>query len=96
MPGVTRRSVIELARQRGYTVEEGNVSIHEALEADEIFTTGTAVVLTPVGSLTYKGDRKQYGELDKPGTCAGVCGLSVHTASFGTHCLPTVHGMQAV
>jgi branched-chain amino acid aminotransferase len=70
LPGVTRRSVIELARQRGYTVEEGSVSIHEALEADEIFTTGTAVVLTPVGSLTYKGNRKQFGELGKPGAVA--------------------------
>ena len=38
------RSIIELARKRGYTVEEVPVSVHEAMEADELFTTGTAVV----------------------------------------------------
>lgn len=38
------RSIIELARARGYEVEEAPVSVHEAMEADELFTTGTAVV----------------------------------------------------
>lgn len=38
------RSIIELARSRGYDVEEAPVSVHEAMEADELFTTGTAVV----------------------------------------------------
>ena len=38
------RSIIELARLRGYTVLEEPVSIQEAMQADEIFTTGTAVV----------------------------------------------------
>ncbi|GMH35822.1 hypothetical protein BSKO_03690 [Bryopsis sp. KO-2023] len=65
LPGVTRKSVIELARSKGYTVLEEDVSAAEAMEADEVFTTGTAVVLSAVGSLTYKGNRKQYGE---PGT----------------------------
>ncbi len=38
------RSIIELARLRGYTVLEEPISIQEAMEADEVFTTGTAVV----------------------------------------------------
>ena len=54
LPGVTRASIMDLARLRGYTVEEVEISIHEALEADEVFTTGTAVVVCSVGSLTYK------------------------------------------
>ena len=54
LPGVTRKSVIQLARQLGYEVEEAPVSITEAMAADEIFTTGTAVVVSAVGSLTYK------------------------------------------
>ncbi len=54
LPGVTRRSVMELARLRGYTVVEEPISVHEAMEADEVFTTGTAVVLCAVGSLTYQ------------------------------------------
>lgn len=60
LPGVTRKSVIQLARHKGYEVEEGDCPIAEALEADEIFTCGTAVVVLSVGSITYKGQRKQY------------------------------------
>eukprot|EP00951_Prasinocladus_malaysianus_P017056 scaffold134141_cov34-Prasinocladus_malaysianus.AAC.1 len=49
-----------------YDVEERPVSISEAMEADEVFTTGTAVVLCAVGSLTYQGERKQFGEPGEP------------------------------
>ncbi len=54
LPGVTRKSVIQLARQLGYEVQEVNVTVTEAMEADEIFTTGTAVVVSAVGSLTHR------------------------------------------
>ena len=54
LPGVTRKSVIQLLQLKGYTVEETNVPVSEAMEADELFTTGTAVVVCAVGSLTYK------------------------------------------
>ena len=54
LPGVTRKSVIQLARQLGYEVEETNVTVTEAMDADEIFTTGTAVVVSAVGSLTHR------------------------------------------
>jgi len=67
LPGVTRASVIELARSKGYDVREEPVAVEEAMEeADEIFTTGTAVVVSPVGSLTFRGERRQYGEKGKP------------------------------
>lgn len=70
LPGVTRRSIIELARKRGYTVEEVPVSVTEAMEADELFTTGTAVVVCSVGSLTHRGVRKAYTEPGQPGKVA--------------------------
>lgn len=70
LPGVTRRSVIELARRLGYQVEEAPVSVDEALQADEIFTTGTAVVLASVGSLTYKARRHAYSDDGKYGPVA--------------------------
>ena len=54
LPGVTRKSVIQLLQAAGYQVEETNVTVSEAMEADEVFTTGTAVVVCAVGSLTYK------------------------------------------
>ena len=66
LPGVTRRSVIELARSRGYEVKEEPVSVDSAMEADEIFTTGTAVVISPVGSLTYNGKKRVFGKEGEP------------------------------
>ena len=38
--GVTRESTIQLARKLAYDVIEEPVSIHEAMDADEVFTTG--------------------------------------------------------
>lgn len=70
LPGVTRRSIIELARERGYTVEEVPTSVDEAMEADEIFTTGTAVVVSSVGSLTYRGKKKVFGQAGQAGPVA--------------------------
>lgn len=62
LPGITRRSILELAASKGYSVEEGAVTLEEALQADEVFTSGTAVVVSPVGSLTHRDKKVQYGE----------------------------------
>ncbi|CAH8280945.1 unnamed protein product [Arabidopsis lyrata] len=62
LPGITRKSIIEVARSQGFKVEERNVTVDELVEADEVFCTGTAVVLSPVGSITYKSQRFSYGE----------------------------------
>lgn len=66
LPGVTRESILQLAAKKGYSVEETSVSVSEALEADEVFTTGTAVVVSAVGSLAYKGKKRVYGDGQKP------------------------------
>ena len=67
LPGITRRSILELAESRGYTVEEAPITLEEGLQADEVFTSGTAVVVSPVGSLTHKGRKTQFGEPGVPG-----------------------------
>lgn len=61
LPGITRKSIIDVARSQGFQVEERLVAVDELLEADEVFCTGTAVVVSPVGSITYKGRRVSYG-----------------------------------
>lgn len=66
LPGVTRESIMELAAARGYDVEEAPVSVSEALEADEVFTTGTAVSVSSVGSLTCNGEKYMYGNGSTP------------------------------
>ena len=59
LPGVTRMSVIELARHWGEKVSERKVSIDELFEAHaagrlkEVFGSGTAAVISPVGQIKY-------------------------------------------
>ena len=48
LEGITRNSVIDLARQQGLTVRETVFSRDELYIADEVFFTGTAAELTPI------------------------------------------------
>ncbi|MDR2480087.1 MAG: branched-chain-amino-acid transaminase [Treponema sp.] len=61
LPGITRASIIELARDRGVTVNERKISIEEALEeTKECFVSGTAAGATPVSSLTWQGKKAVF------------------------------------
>ena len=59
LPGITRMSSIELMRSWGMQVTERKLSIEEVYEAaqngklDEAFGTGTAAVISPIGSLKW-------------------------------------------
>jgi branched-chain amino acid aminotransferase len=46
--GITRRTVIALAREQGYTVTERHMKPEELRDFDECFLTGTAAEVTPV------------------------------------------------
>jgi branched-chain amino acid aminotransferase len=48
LPGITRDSVIQIAQDLGYTVEEKNLVRADLYLADEIFMCGTAAEVTPV------------------------------------------------
>ncbi len=53
LPGVTRDSIIALAKEKlGLEMLETDVTLTELYDADEVFCTGTAVVVTAVGSIT--------------------------------------------
>lgn len=58
LPGITRRSVIHLAREMKMQVKEERLAIDSAIDADEAFASGTAAVISPIGSISYKG--KEY------------------------------------
>lgn len=62
LDGITRDTVMQLARQEGLTVEEAYMSRDELYLADEIFLTGTAAEVTPVQSV----DDRPVGE-GRPG-----------------------------
>lgn len=63
LPGVTRDSALALMREWGLRVSERQVSIDEVVDAardgtlGEVWGTGTAAVISPVGELSYKGHR---------------------------------------
>ena len=62
LPGITRDSVLTLCREWGIPTEERKISVEELLEAqkngklEEVFGTGTAAVISPVGKLRYKDE----------------------------------------
>jgi branched-chain amino acid aminotransferase len=62
LDGVTRKSVIALAKERGIEVETRQLSVSELIEAaknntlKEIFGSGTAVVVLPIHGFGYKGE----------------------------------------
>lgn len=51
LPGITRHSVIQIARDKGYTVEEKSIPREALYIADEVFFTGTAAEITPIRSV---------------------------------------------
>ncbi|MDE5916819.1 MAG: branched-chain amino acid aminotransferase [Oscillospiraceae bacterium] len=59
LPGITRKSAIEVCRKMGYKVTERKISIQEIAQAydagklEEVFGTGTAAVISPVGHLKW-------------------------------------------
>ena len=63
LDGITRDIVIRIARESGFTLEEGRWPIEILEKADEMFLTGTVKKLMPVTRL----DGKNVGD-GKPGT----------------------------
>jgi branched-chain amino acid aminotransferase len=51
LPGITRDTVIQIAQDLGYVIEEANIIRSDLYLADEIFMTGTAAEVTPVRSV---------------------------------------------
>ena len=60
LPGITRKSCIEVLRHKGYTVHERLLSVDELVDAlkngtlEEAWGTGTAAVVSPIGKLMYE------------------------------------------
>lgn len=54
LDGITRDSMIEVARRCGYVVEESQLTRDDLYVADEIFLTGTAAEVTPIREVDYR------------------------------------------
>ncbi|MGM0417800.1 MAG: branched-chain amino acid aminotransferase [Thermodesulfobacteriota bacterium] len=68
LPGITRDSVIKMAEKEGYTVKQEKISIDYILKAgeenrlQEVFGSGTAAVISPVGEIAYEDKKVVVGD----------------------------------
>tara|TARA_Y100000817_G_scaffold103247_1_gene80896 strand:- start:85 stop:1008 length:924 start_codon:yes stop_codon:yes gene_type:complete len=51
LPGITRKKIINLAKQLGLKVEEKNLTLEEVHSAEEAFFTSTSRIITPISSI---------------------------------------------
>lgn len=73
LPGITRKSCIEVLKKEGYNVSERRLSVDELEKAmadgklEEAWGCGTAAVVSPIGELCYKGVKYSInnGEIGK-------------------------------
>lgn len=77
LPGITRDSIIQLAKHWGILVEERMITVDELIEGlkgryiDELFGVGTAATIAPIASVGYQGvdyslsDSKDWGFSNK-------------------------------
>ena len=74
LPGVSRRTVMELAAQVGLHAEERDLDLYDAVTADEVFLTSTSLCICPVRSVNRHviGDGKLPGPVTKQLTSAYI------------------------
>lgn len=95
LPGITRDSVLTLAREKGLKVTERAVAIDEIVEAheagnlDDVFGTGTAAVVSPVGELNWNGRILPING-GKPGKLALELYETLTALQYGR--MPDTHG----
>ena len=58
LPGITRNSIIQIARDEGISAAEKNITVEELKSADEVFFTGTAAEVTAI----FQIDNDQIGD----------------------------------
>lgn len=87
LPGVTRDSLLTLARDKGIAVEEKRIDISGLLSAietgrcSELFTCGTAAVVTSVGALIADG--KEYRVKNQSGPIAQMLFKELTDIQYG-------------
>ncbi len=67
LPSITNKSVQQLARDMGMAVEPRPIAVDELGTFDEAGCLGTAAVITPVESITYRGTEYVYGTRGRAG-----------------------------
>ncbi|QTA92362.1 branched-chain amino acid aminotransferase [Desulfonema magnum] len=88
LPGITRNSVLALAKHWGMKVSERKITIDEVMQAhesgklQEIFGSGTAAVISPVGEMKY-GDKVITVSDGKVGPIANKLFKTIQDIQYG-------------
>jgi len=90
LPSITNKSLMTIAEDEGFTVEARDIPIEEMDTFDEVLACGTAVVVTPVGSVTMLGKTEDdeakkfsFGDSDKTGAITERLYDRVRAIQFG-------------
>ncbi len=84
LPGITRASVIELAKDQKVKISERKVSIDEVIaDAAECFVTGTAAGVTPITGLAYNGKKVVFSK-GETGQLTAVLRDTLKGIQYGT------------
>ena len=67
LPSITNKSLITLADELGLRPERRPVHVEEIFDMQEAGCCGTAAVITPVGSITYRDRKAIYSKDGEPG-----------------------------
>lgn len=68
LAGITRDSIIQLAKHRGWDLVERDISIHELLSAHqngslkEVFASGTAATVAPIATISHNGQEMNLSD----------------------------------
>ncbi len=96
LDGITRRSVLTLAREMGLEVKERALSVEEIFEGaenghlSEAFGVGTAVVVSPIGQFTYRERTAKIGDGQTTGRLTQKLYDTLTGIQYGR--LPDPHG----
>ena len=65
LPGITRKSIIQIAREElNMEVIEKKIPYEDVLDSDEAFASGTAAVISSIGSITFQGKKTVYNNME--------------------------------
>ena len=90
LDGINRKSVIQIARDLGYTVVERDIARAELYLAEEVFLTGTAAELVPVrrSTTTRSAGRARSPATSRPSSRTPCTGVPRSTSSGSTSSRP--------
>ena len=90
LPSITNKSLMQLASDEGYDVQQRDIPIEELDEFDEVIACGTAVIVTSVGKITNLSSDKTYEYSDEVPEVTQMLYEKVKSIQFGES--PDIHG----